>query len=227
MQARLEKVAGLLLLVLFFRVVFSILSEYQFYFPADFRAPFLVNREAHFQGWYFVAFYVHIVISPVVLLMGLYLVLSGKRKGWRSYHKIVGRVQVPLIVLFVAPSGFVMANKAYSGPIAGSGFALLAIATAGTAMIAVREAMAHRIASHKIWATRCFVLLCSPLVLRLTSGSLSVLNAESDWTYRVSAWASWLVPLLIFETYLRHSKSNSEKFSRDSSTATEFRPEPS
>lgn len=45
-------------------------------------------------------------------------------------------------------------------------------------------------------AERCFLLLISPLILRLIAGAVIVMDVESELTYRLNAWLSWLVPLV-------------------------------
>jgi hypothetical protein len=46
---------------------------------------------------------------------------------------------------------------------------------------------------------RCFLLLCSAVVLRLIGGLATVTHIGGNWSYPLAAWASWLVPLGIFE----------------------------
>jgi hypothetical protein len=108
-------------------------------------------------------------------------------------------------MLGVVPSGLIMATHAFTGPIAGFGFASLSIATAVCMLMAVHQIQVHKLLEHQQWATRCFILLCSPLLLRLSSGAAIVSHVESDLTYRLTAWFSWLVPLMIYEFWLRIS----------------------
>jgi hypothetical protein len=61
---------------------------------------------------------------------------------------------------------------------------------------------------HRRWATRCFLLLASPLLLRLIAGAAIVTHMESDWFYRLNAWLSWLIPLTIYETWWRCRSSD-------------------
>lgn len=112
-----------------------------------------------------------------------------------------------MAILFVAlvPSGLVMASQAQAGPIAAYGFTLLSLATAGCAAAAVYRITIGQIDAHRRWAARCFVLLCSPLLLRLMSGAVIVMQRESDWFYRANAWISWLLPLAIYEIWWRYS----------------------
>jgi uncharacterized membrane protein len=189
------------------RVLATILAEYPAYFPPDFDALFLQGREATFAGAYRVAFYVHILTGPVVLLNGL-LLMSERLRRWRlGLHRVLGRVQVGVLLLLVLPSGVVMARHAFGGSSAGLSFLLLSAATAGCAVLGVVYARRRDIGRHRAWMTRCFVLLCSAVVLRLTSGAAGLVGVASpEAAYVAAAWASWLVPLAAYEVVSRAAR---------------------
>jgi hypothetical protein len=48
---------------------------------------------------------------------------------------------------------------------------------------------------------RCFVLLCSAIVLRIIGGFGWFMNLNPEWTYPTAAWVCWLVPLVIYERF--------------------------
>jgi hypothetical protein len=83
--------------------------------------------------------------------------------------------------------------------LAASGFALLAVATGACAFFGWRAAVQRRFADHRQWMLRCYLLLCSAVVLRLIGGLASVTHIGGEWSYPLAAWASWLVPLAGFE----------------------------
>jgi hypothetical protein len=194
--------------VLLAKVLVSIVYEYRRYFPPDFDAAFLTGREATFTTTYAVAFYTHIIAGPLTLLLGAFLMSSGAKKRFARMHRVAGRVQVALVLLALVPSGLVMARQAFAGPIAGAGFTALSVATGGTALAAMAYALQQKFASHQRWATRCYVLLVSPLLLRLVSGFLIVMQRESAWAYCANAWLSWLVPWAVLEAWLVSRRAN-------------------
>lgn len=189
--------------VLATKVFVTILWEYRYYFPANFHATFLLGREGSFHGVYAFSFYVHLVVAPITLLLGVFLVMTGQIPTplQRRWHRIAGRVQAVLVILFLVPSGLVMAEHAIAGPIAGVGLACLSLATglsvAATAMTAIRRKMP----SHRRWAIRSVILLTSPLLLRFFTGAAFVMQIDSPEFYRLNAWVSWLLPLTIYETW--------------------------
>lgn len=197
-----KKILLIAVSLLLIRVLLGILLEYRWYFPADFDASaFLSGRRYTFSGIYPTFFYVHILSGPAALILGGFLILSGGQPRLRRWHRWSGRALLVIVLTLLTPSGLVMAWHAYAGPPAVAGFGLLSLATAATATMAAYHARRRRFELHRRWAQRCFVLLISPLILRLMSGTAIVLNIESLWTYRLIAWLSWLVPLIAFELF--------------------------
>ncbi len=195
----LQKVAFWGAVVLFFKTLVMVVAEYRNYFPANFASDFLIGKEGFFHGSYRIAFYVHICTGPIALLIAAYLMFSGLRRDHRGLHRALGKTLVCLTTLLMLPSGMVMATRALTGPIAGVAFFLLSGLTAVCIVMSAWHAKNRRFAVHRVWATRSFLLLTSPLLLRLMTGATIVLDVESDWTYRFAAWGSWFVPLTIFE----------------------------
>jgi hypothetical protein len=181
------------------KVTLSIVLGYRDYLPPNFRADFLLGRESYFFGAYRWAFYAHIVAGPVALLAGLLLVSERFRVRRPAVHRWLGKWQIPLVTLVVAPSGAWMAWYAQSGGVAGLGFFLLAVATAGCAVMGWLAAAGRRFEEHRRWMWRCFLLLCSAVVVRLVGGLATVTGGDAEWVYPLTAWVSWLGLLAAFE----------------------------
>jgi hypothetical protein len=86
-----------------------------------------------------------------------------------------------------------------TGIVARISFAILAVLTGTTVVLGWREAVTRRFQVHLRWMTRCFVLLCSAVVLRVFAGFATVVGVQSLWFDPVMSWASWIVPLLAYE----------------------------
>lgn len=200
---RLRTTAALLSVLLLVKVLFAIIFEYRWYFPANFDSTFLIGRRGSFFGAYQAAFYTHIISGPLAVLLGSFLMLSGGRSRYRSFHRRAGQTQIAIIFLAIVPSGLLMASQALAGPVAAVGFAALSLATAASAATSLAYALRRRYLAHQRWAARCFLLLCSPLILRLFSGAAIVLDQDTDWFYRLNAWLSWLIPLGMYEAWRR------------------------
>jgi hypothetical protein len=197
-------IARYLLAALLAKVLISILIEYRWYFPADFDSAFLTGREAIFHGLYAAAFYVHVVTGPVTIVLAALLMWSRGRTGYRSLHRWAGRAQAVLVLGALVPSGLVMARHAFAGPIAAVGFTALSLITATCMAATVYYAITRRFLLHQRWATRCFLALISPLILRVVAGGLIVTHLDTPLAYCLNAWLSWLIPLALYEGWWRY-----------------------
>ena len=194
------KLLGWVCVLLIIRVLVEMLSQYRFYFPPDFqRADFLVSQRAVFSGVYSFGFYLHIISAPLALLLVGVLLCTRNSQRLRRLHKISGHTLIILTVFAVCPGGILIASNSVGGPIAATGFVALAIVTGISAVLTGWCARRKNFKRHKIWACRITILLCSPILLRLGVGLFSVMGIESLSTYQFLAWASWLLPLTVFE----------------------------
>ncbi len=208
---RLKMALAVCVAILLVRVLLTILLEYRWYIPPNFDASaFLGGRRYTFFGLYRVAFYVHIASGPVAIILASFLLLSGGRSRFRPWHRWAGRVLALLVPLLLTPSGLVMARYAYAGPPAALGFAVLSLLTCAALLLSVHYARTRQMRLHRCWAQRCWLLLVSPLILRLMSGVTIVTGIEATWTYQLNAWASWLIPCIAYELWLRKRDQNHE-----------------
>jgi hypothetical protein len=185
--------------LLIVKVTVEVMLGYANYFPPNFGSDFLRGRERYFFGAYRWAFYAHIASGPTALLMGLVL-LSERFRLWApKWHRNLGRCHAVNVLCVVTPSGLWMAYHASAGAIAAVGFAILAILTGTCVAFGWRAAMKRQFAVHRRWMWRCFVLLCSAVVVRLFGGLGTVLGVHAPWFDPVASWTSWLLPLTILE----------------------------
>ncbi len=190
--------------LLILRVLGSILTNYPDYFPPNFDSLFLQGRESTFHGAYRIAFYTHIIFSPVVLFVGLILMSNRVRRQRRALHRMLGSLQVSVLLLFVLPSSCVMSWRAFGGWPAGLSFALLSLVTGYCTVVGVVYARRRQFDLHRQWMNRSFLLICSAVVLRLISGTATVAQVPTvEGEYIVAAWMSWLLPLAGYEMVRR------------------------
>ncbi len=203
MGAALNRVLVGVVALLIGKVTLSVVVGYRSYLPPDFNSDFLLGRESYFYGPYRWAFYAHLVSGPASLVLGTILVSDRFRQRAARWHRRLGKLQIASVLLVVAPSGLWMAWYAATGAVAGTGLALLAIATATCAAAGWRAAVARRFDEHRRWMWRTYLLLCSAVVIRMIGGLATVLQFDAQWLYPVSCWFSWLGPLAMFEWWRR------------------------
>jgi uncharacterized membrane protein len=143
----------------------------------------------------------------------LILLSEHVRRRHAGVHRVLGRVQVVVLLLFVLPSSVVMSRHAFGGWPAGLSFFLLSAVTAICAIAGVVHARRRRYAQHRRWMLRCYVLICSAVALRLISGAAGLVGVPSpEGAYIAAAWSSWLFPLAALEIAVRlaaHRQSRS------------------
>ncbi|MFP6766386.1 MAG: DUF2306 domain-containing protein [Planctomycetaceae bacterium] len=203
----LSSLLRLLVSVLIVKVTIGIVLNLASYATPQFESGFLNGRGAYFWEGYHLAFYTHIVTGPCSLLLGMVLLSERFRRRFPGWHRKLGRVQVVCVLLLVSPSGLWMSLYAETGAVAGVGFGTLSVVTGMCVLAGWRLAVRRRFAGHRLWMLRCYVLLCSAVVLRLTAGLASISGVEGAWVYQMSAWASWLIPLTVFEVWQTRKRS--------------------
>lgn len=198
---RLRQALRLLVFALIVKVTVGVIITFGSYLPPDFDSGFLIGRDLYFWDGYHLAFYTHVVSGPCSLLLGMVLLSERFRRRFTGWHRNLGRVQVANVLLLVAPSGAWMSFYAETGSVAGVGFGTLGLVTGLCVLFGWRAAVKRRFAVHRVWMLRCYVLLCSAVVLRLTAGVATIADIDGDWTYQMAAWTSWLVPLAMLEVW--------------------------
>lgn len=194
-----QRVLVALVCLLILRITGGIVSAYPDYARANFESQFLYGRESYFYNGYHLAFYAHIASGPCSLVFGMVLLSERFRIRFPTWHRILGRVQAVVVLLFVVPGGLWMAWYADGGGVASAGFAILGLAT-GVAMVRGWSlAVGRQFVEHRRWMWRCYLLLCSAIVLRIVGGLSVVTGQDDEWVYPVAAWACWLLPLAVFE----------------------------
>lgn len=202
LSTRQQRIVKLLTCLLILKVVVVVLLSYVDYIPPNFGSGFLRGRRSYFWGGYAWAFYVHIFSGPCSLVCGLVLVSDRFRMRFTGWHRRLGRIQVANVLLLVTPSGLWMAFYAEAGVVAGVSLGMLALATGLCVAIGWRSAVRRQFDQHRRWMLRCYVLLCSAVVLRLMGGLGTVAGIEAQWYNPFISWACWLLPLATLECVL-------------------------
>jgi hypothetical protein len=185
--------------LLIVKVAVEVMLGYASYFPPNFGSDFLRGREGYFFGMYQWAFYSHIASGPTALLAGIVLLSDRFRLRFPKWHRNLGRCHTVNVLCVVTPSGLWMAYHASTGTIAAIGFAILAVLTGTCIALGWRAAVKRQFAVHRRWMWRCFLLLCSAVLVRLLGGLGTVIGVHAPWFNPAASWASWILPLTAFE----------------------------
>ncbi len=168
----------------------------------------LTKSEAVRYSVYLPAFYIHMLTGSIVLITGVIQLSKRIRAKFPRWHRLAGKVYVVVLLVFTAPSGFVMTLYANGGLAAGSGFALLAVLWWYFTWQGWKNAMGERWDLHREFMLRSYALTFAAVTLRLYSFLFALAGFRGEFIYIIIAWLSWVPSLLVIEIYLRKSRIN-------------------
>src|SRR5689334_3339003 len=201
---RLVRVVRTILVVIAGTLAIALAGNALSYFNFDPQYSFLrLKQEAIATGWYLPAYYSHVLISGVILVVGLFQLHPKSNTKFRRTHRVLGYVYVMGILFFAAPGGLVMGFFINRGPWVLTSFILLAVFWFWFTAIAFNRIRRRDIESHKQWMWRSYALTFSAITLRIyifvSSYHVDLTHPEA---YAAIAWLSWVPNLLVVELFL-------------------------
>ncbi|OGS85710.1 MAG: hypothetical protein A3E30_18620 [Fluviicola sp. RIFCSPHIGHO2_12_FULL_43_24] len=177
---------------------FILLVGVSYLYP-DFSSGYLQGKEALFDSYWFPAgLAIHAASAPLALLLVSLLVIFRVERN-PKIHRLLGKITLIVLLLFVVPSGWILSYYAMGGVLGKLIFFLLAGYTAFAALQGYFAIRKQDITTHKHWMREVLVLLASAILLRL----LLVLFYEFDFVgntaYNTAAVLSWIPSILILK----------------------------
>lgn len=142
----------------------------------------------------------HVLGGVLALGLGPFQFLVGLRTKYPVVHRWLGRGYL-LGVLLGGVAGLYMATYAYTGAVAGLGFATLALIWLITGFMAYVRIRQGDVQAHRRWIIRNFALTFGAVVLRLQLGILGMFF-DFETAYMIGAWSAWIPNLIIVEWFL-------------------------
>lgn len=142
---------------------------------------------------------VHILTGALALLLGPVQFIGGIRRTRPHLHRWTGRLYLAGIAVGGA-TGLALSPFANGGVVGRVGFAGLSVAWLVTSGVAWSHIRARRIARHRRWMIRSYVVTLAFVWVRLILGAGLLAGVEIQTVFAVAAWASWVLPLLVLET---------------------------
>jgi hypothetical protein len=177
------------------------------YVPVRFDVAFLRLKEAIVYRHYQIAFFGHVYTSILVLICGIPQFSGSIRKAWPRIHRLTGYAYIGLVLLIAAPTGLVMAVYANGGWFAQLSFVLQAVFWFWFTWRALLAARQGNWDQHQAFVLRSFALTLSAISLRLFKWGIVAMFAPPPMdTYRIVAWAGWVVNLGLAELWLYSRK---------------------
>jgi len=146
----------------------------------------------------------HFGIGAFVLLLGPFQFLPRLRARRPALHRWMGRFYVAGC-LVSATAALVLAANAVAGPVAQTGFALLAVFWIVSTLTALIKAMQRKFTEHRRWMMRSYALTLAAVTLRLYLPSSLILGVPFATAYPVISFACWVPNAIVVEWLLRRS----------------------
>lgn len=150
-------------------------------------------------GW----LYTHLAGGALTILLGPLQLLRQRLAAVRPIHRWTGRVYLlGMLVACAGAAGLITTSPAPDGiRIAFAATMLAWLATAATALSAV---LRKRMATHRNWMIRNYLVTLAPVSFRLLLPMALALGfVPAPALIATLLWISWVLPLLVFEVLLR------------------------
>lgn len=162
----------------------------------------VMDHVLHYLDGQRLALYVHITLGPLALLLAPLQLSRGVRRRWPRLHRIGGRSYA--VTCLAAGVAALALLPGYAGDRwSATGFAVLALLWIGFTAAGIAAIRAGRIADHRRWMVRSVAMTSAAISLRLIMAPLLASGWALTDTYRITAWASWIVTWIIAELWLR------------------------
>ncbi|HYI43274.1 MAG TPA: DUF2306 domain-containing protein [Sphingomicrobium sp.] len=148
---------------------------------------------------------IHVVAGVTALVVGPLQFVARIRQRASALHRASGLVYVAACALS-APAAFMLALGTVAGPIAGTGFAILAILLSAFTYLGLRAALERRFDHHREWMLRSYAMTATAITLRLMIPAAMMLRFDFVPAYQAIAWLSWIANLVAVEWYVRRSR---------------------
>ena len=145
--------------------------------------------------WY-IAFYIHIVLGGISLLVG-WLQFSAKLRSRNvKIHRYIGKIYV-VSALFSSFSGSYIALFADGGFWASLGFSCLGIIWFCTTLMAYLTIWNHQIVKHRVLMIYSYAACFAAVTLRIWLPILILIIGHFNTAYIIVAWLSWIPNLFV------------------------------
>lgn len=191
----------------FFYLMFKITIKY---IPFNTNIAFLniKQTEVHSIPYYLAFFYIHVYSSLFCLIAGFTQFNKRLLKNKPKIHRNIGKLYILIVLLFSAPSGFIIGLYANGGLFSKISFIILAILWFLFTLKAFLSVKKGKITQHKKFMYRSFALAFSAITLRLWKVILVYLFQPNPMdVYQIIAWLGW-IPNLLFVEYFILKKLN-------------------
>lgn len=168
------------------------------YFIIDRRFGLLSSKSVELlsDNLWNIAFYGHITLGGLALLIG-WLQFSPKiRRINPDRHRTIGKIYV-ISVLISGTCGVYIGMYATGGLICQIGFISSAIFWLTTTIIGFKSIMDHNIEKHRNFMLYSYAVCFSAVTLRIWLPLLEIVTGDFIYAYRIIAYISWIPNIIV------------------------------
>lgn len=151
-----------------------------------------------------IAFYQHILLGGLALIIGWVQFKTSWRKKYISTHRRIGKVYL-IAALLSGMAGFYLSFFATAGLVAQFGFCMLAVLWFFSTLKAYQTIKLGQVDNHQKWMIRSYALCFSAVSLRIFLPVLTILfGLKFSEAYQIVAWLCWIPNLIIAEIIIKN-----------------------
>ena len=176
------------------------------YFLIDRHFGLLSNKTQELLGsqlWN-TAFYGHITLGGIALLIGWTQFSSKLRKTRINLHRTIGKIYI-IAVLVSSTCGIYIAQFATGGVSNIIGFSLSGLIWLSTTFLAYKAIRNGKVEQHQNYMIYSYAVCFSAVTLRIWLPIFTIITGEFIAAYLIVGWLSW-VPNLFVAYYIIHRK---------------------
>lgn len=193
------------LIVLFFAFRLIIISFGYFDFQTNHDFLLLKQHMLHNKLW-LINFYIHLFFGMIAVLTGMLLFWKKLVHYQSNLHRQIGKLYIISILGFTGPTGFYLSFYAEGGMYASIGFILMSFVWILPTYIAYEKIKNKDIEGHYRWIIRSYCMTLAGVTLRLLVPLCAYLGIEEQTNFVVTAYACWMINLIIGECILFFQK---------------------
>ena len=203
-----KKTVQYMILLIYFFFFYLMLQITLQYIPIDTDVAFLRIKQDYINKTHYkIAFFIHVFFSLFSLLAGFTQFSKKFLQSFPKLHRILGYIYIISIIVFAAPSGFIIGIYANGGISSQIAFCLLSVLWFYFTFKAFTKIRKGNIDDHRNFMIRSFSLTLSAITLRAWKFILVALfHPRPMDVYIMVAWLGWVLNLALAEIIIYNSK---------------------
>lgn len=179
------------------------------YFLNDRRFGLLTSKSVELlnDNLWSIAFYGHIILGGLALLIGWLQFSNTLRVKKTELHRILGKIYV-ISVLISGICGLFIALNATGGIISILGFFTLGLTWLTTTILGFKAIKKGNIKSHEKFMIFSYAACFAAVTLRVWLPLLTIAIGEFNSAYRIVAWLCWVPNLIVAFLIVRNKRKH-------------------